>query len=82
MKLKARGGLATLMTRHDTKGATDLDKMKPVNLNVSLGNPDDAQGRRKAYEKRAAESGAKSLGAWARELMDKDSGYKKDQEAL
>lgn len=52
-----------------------MDKLKPVNLNVSLGNPTDAQERRKYYEKKAASEG-ETLGGWARKALDKASGYK------
>lgn len=50
-------------------------KLKPTQLNVSLGTIEIAQERRSAYEKAAEKAGAHSLGAWAREILDKAASF-------
>lgn len=53
-------------------------KLKPVQFNLGMGTVDVAQERWQAYEKAAKKAEAHSLSAWARELLDKEAGFKKD----
>lgn len=54
-----------------------MTKLKPTQLNISLGTIELAQDRRAAYEKAAQKSF--SLGSWAREILDKASGFSEDK---
>lgn len=56
---------------------TDTKNLKPLQLNVGLGTIGVAQERRAAYEKAAEKAGNRSLAEWARDLMDRASGFKK-----
>jgi len=46
-----------------------MDKLPPVNLNISLGTTSDALARRKAYDEAAAKRGF-PVTKWARWVLD------------
>lgn len=51
------------------------EKLYPTQLNISMGTIEMTQLRRAAYEKAATKADANSLGAWAREILDKAAGF-------
>lgn len=53
-----------------------MEKAKPLSLNIGLGTYEMAQERREAYEKAVIKAGARSLSEWARDLLDKEAGFK------
>lgn len=53
-----------------------MEKLKPVGFNISMGNIELAQQRWEAYEKAAKKVDAHSLSSWAREILDREAGFK------
>jgi len=53
-------------------------KFTPTSLTIPLGKIEESQERRKAYDKAAANEGI-AVGRWARELLDKASGFKRKE---
>lgn len=51
--------------------------MRPTQFNVGMGTIEVAQERWQAYEKAAEKAGSHSLSSWARDLLDKEAGFKK-----
>jgi hypothetical protein len=68
----------TPMASNLPKGsAMEKRKLRPAQFNVGLGTIEIAQERWEAYEKAAEKAGSYSLSSWARDLLDKEAGFKK-----
>lgn len=51
-------------------------KFKPATYSVYLGPIEEAQKRHEAYEKAAIKANSPSKNQWARDILDREAGYR------
>lgn len=53
-----------------------MEKLRPTQFSLTLGSIETAQERWAAYDKAAKKAESHSLASWAREILDREAGFK------